>query len=102
MMEQRLVLPVHLVGTHAMREQGAQRIRIYQISLTARMNRRHAKTGPEQTRKQLGTGGAHRECRADAVWIARVGCELCEEHLVLLDPLGVVDGKPSAVRLEER
>ena len=70
MVEQRLVLPVHLVGAHAVREQRPKRVRLHQIPLTARVDRRHAKASAEQAREQIWTVGAHRERRADAVCIA--------------------------------
>src|SRR6185436_2196436 len=43
--QQRLVLPVHLVGAHAVREQRAKGVRSIQIPLTGGVHRWHAKAG---------------------------------------------------------
>jgi len=54
-----LVLPVHLIGAHPVRQEGPKSIGVHQITLTARVNGRHAKAGAEQAREQIGTVSAH-------------------------------------------
>jgi len=68
--KQRLVLPVHLVGAHAVRQQHTKRIRPQEIPLAGRVDSRHAKARAEHTCEQIGAVCAHCERRADSVCIA--------------------------------